>query len=260
MIKLAHIDGVDFIHLEKSYELDKIRFATFEYFRKILGMADYVGNFKSWLERSDVFLLVAIEKNTIIGWVMNERWETNAGNDDPIFVLRAIEVTPDITRSGIGKKLFNVVVQTLPGYIIVKPVNDTAKAFFSSLGFRQTGKGSVIDLSDHPGYFALPSKTKKHHKERIPNGLNLCGDAIDKSFINYVDAEKVVSETVKRTKAKEHVITEKIEAGDHKMMSACQCGEFYTKKYRIKGDRNGIIFICRNCEKERYFMPEIGNQ
>src|SRR5665648_252497 len=160
MIKLAHIEGIDFIHLEKPHELDKYRFATFEYFRKILGMADYIGNFKSWLGRSTVFLLVAIENNTIIGWVMTERWDKNAGNDDPIFVLRAIEVTPDITRSGIGKKLFNIVIQTLPGYIIVKPVNDTAKAFFAHLGFRPTGKSSVIDLSDHPGYFALPSKTK----------------------------------------------------------------------------------------------------
>lgn len=148
-------NGITFYRLEHPAEIDKFRIGEYVYFKKHLGMSDYVANFKSWLRRKNILLIVAVFKGTIIGWVMNERWNDCSKDAGPVSVLRGIEVHPNIKRKGIGKVLFLLSSMILVGYIITKPVNENAKRFFSSLRFSSTQEDSPIELSNHPGYMAL---------------------------------------------------------------------------------------------------------
>lgn len=157
MIELACYDGgLRISKLEYPYELDKLKIGRFEYFNKHLGMSDYAGNFRSWLKRQSVTLIVGIDDVTINGWVMTERWKQNAKDGLSVYVLRAIEVSPSIARKGIGKALFLLSFKACPGHMLTKPVNAIAKAFFLSLGFQEPGKNCPVDLSSYPGYLFLP--------------------------------------------------------------------------------------------------------
>lgn len=171
MIELACYDGgLRFSKLEYPYELDKLKIGKFEYFNKHLGMSDYMGNFSSWLKRQSVTLIVGIDDATIVGWVMTERWKQNAKDGRPIYVLRAIEVSPTIARKGIGKVLFLLSFKACFGHMLTKPVNSIAKAFFLSLGFQEPGKNCPVDLSSYPGYLFLP---EGYDLNTIPDELKL---------------------------------------------------------------------------------------
>jgi len=176
MIELAYYDnGLRFSKLEYPYELDKLKIGKFEYFNKHLGMSDYMGNFSSWLKRPSVTLIVGINDITIVGWVMTERWKQNAKDGRPIYVLRAIEVSPAIARKGIGKVLFLLSFKACIGHMLTKPVNSVAKAFFLSLGFQEPGKNCPVDLSSYPGYLFLP---EGYVFKTMPDELNLSKDGI----------------------------------------------------------------------------------
>lgn len=176
MIELAYYDnGLSFSKLEYPYELDKLKIGKFEYFNKHLGMSDYMGNFSSWLKRPSVTLIVGINDIMIVGWVMTERWKQNAKDARPIYVLRAIEVSPAIARKGIGKALFLLSFKVCPGHMLTKPVNSIAKAFFLSLGFQEPGKNCPVDLSSYPGYLFLP---EVYDFKTIPDDFNISKDGI----------------------------------------------------------------------------------
>lgn len=171
MIELACLDdGLKISKLEYSYELDKLKIGRFDYFNKHLGMSDYMGNFKSWLKRQSVTLIVGIDTVTIVGWVMTERWNQNAKDGRPIYVLRAIEVSPAIARKGVGRSLFLLSSKACSGHMLTKPVNSVAKAFFISLGFQEPGKGCPIDLGSYPGYLFLP---EDYGHQNIPVELKI---------------------------------------------------------------------------------------
>lgn len=171
MIELACYDaGLRISKLEYPYELDKLKIGRFEYFNKHLGMSDYAGNFSSWLKRQSVTLIVGIDDVTIIGWVMTERWKQNAKDGRSVYVLRAIEVSPSISRKGIGRALFLLSFKACPGHMLTKPVNAIAKAFFLSLGFQEPGKNCPVDLSSYPGYLFLP---EGYEFQNIPDELKL---------------------------------------------------------------------------------------
>lgn len=164
MIELACYDGgLRISKLEYPYELDKLKIGRFEYFNKHLGMSDYAGNFRSWLKRQSVTLIVGIDDVTIAGWVMTERWKQNAKDGRSVYVLRAIEVSPSIARKGIGRALFLLSFKACPGHMLTKPVNAIAKAFFLSLGFQEPGKNCPVDLSSYPGYLFLPQDYEFHN-------------------------------------------------------------------------------------------------
>ncbi len=157
MIELAHYaGGLRFSQLEYSYELDKLKIGRFDYFNTHLGMNDYMGNFRSWLKRQSVNLIVGIDGVTIVGWVMTERWNQKAKDGRSVYALRAIEVSPSIARTGIGKTLFVLSFKTCSGHILTKPVNSVARAFFLSQGFQEPGRNCPVDLSNYPGYLFLP--------------------------------------------------------------------------------------------------------
>lgn len=161
MIEIArNSDGVRFCLLEHPFELDKLGIGEFTYFKKYLGMSDYMANFKSWLKRPTVYLVVAVLNNSIVGWSMNESWSKPSSDGRPVFVLRAIEISPQLSSKGLGRTLFTLISRILPGHIITKPVNANAKKFFLSLSFSLPAKNCPIGLADHPGYLVLDENVK----------------------------------------------------------------------------------------------------
>lgn len=169
MIELAYYaGGLRFPKLEYSYELDKLKIGRFDYFNKHLGMNDYMGNFRSWLKRQSVTLIVGIDNITIVGWVMTEKWKLNAKDGRSVYVLRGIEVSPSIARKGIGRTLFALSFKTCSGHMLTKPVNSVAKAFFLSMGFQEPDRNCPVDLSSYPGYLFLP---KAYELQDIPHEL-----------------------------------------------------------------------------------------
>lgn len=278
MIEIAkNADGVCFYLLEHPFELDKLGIGEFSYFKKHLGMSDYKANFKSWLKRPTVYLVVAVKGNLIIGWSMNEKWSKASLDGRPVFVLRAIEISPDLSSKGLGRALFILISKILPGHIITKPVNANAKKFFSSLSFIQPERNCAVDLADYPGYMVLNENTKilltMDRMGIVQDSTEQCKTKVfpnEKAPVTKEQKAPAISEPVKdvrqTTSANDtHIATDVIPStdatvcgeftGKQKMLSACECGENLAGKYLQKGKRSGTAFICCACGKERYFLP-----
>ena len=274
-------DGITFYKLEHAFELDKLTIGEFTYFRKYLGMSDYLSNFQSWLKRPTVVLVVAVKDNTVLGWSMNEKWSTPASDGRPTYVLRGIEVSPKLARTGMGKKIFCFISGILVGHIITKPVNKVAKLFFESLDFVESTYKSPVDLGNYPGYLILEESRKKFVAcdGILPNEANVKAcrlklfpkEAVTGSLVN-AKKETQASDKESPGGSSEHVTThvsgeeppedlaspvdfEGKFLGEQKMMSPCKCGNFLVNKYMVTGKRRGTAFICTSCSVERYFLP-----
>ncbi|WP_407356214.1 GNAT family N-acetyltransferase [Methanolobus sp. WCC5] len=292
MFELAKTDdGIAFCKLEHAFELDRLKIGEFSYFRKYLGMADYLSNFRSWLKRPNVALVLAISGNTVVGWSMNERWSSPSSDGKSVYVLRGIEVSPHLARKGVGKNMFFLISDILMGHIITKPVNRTAKLFFESLGFAEPGAVSPVNLIDHPGYLILEEQKKVSLSyegvslldenirsckiKMFPKEMSL--EAAKKDACKVLPDEKAAGGeegpataipddvlprfTDKRAAdLKEPVTFDGKFIGDQKMMSPCKCGHFLVHKYQVTGKRKGTAFICASCNSERYFLPSRKNK
>lgn len=293
MIEIARTDdGLTFCILEYSSELDKLRIGDFEYFKKHLGMADYTANFRSWLKRPSVFLMLIIFHGKIVGWTMNEKWNKPSADGRPVFVLRAIEISPGLSRKGHGKDLFVMVSRFLPGHMITKPVNASARAFFESLGFILPDIHSPVNLNDHPGYLILSEERKPSLKSIIMDRFNanilsarqkkfpkelivenpgeqqdgsadMEGSPDDGVTQERADSEAEDSSEDNDSQAAEDLPvqdrivndTEGEFKGDQKMMTPCKCGAYSAGKFLQEGSRCGTAFVCLQCGTERYFLP-----
>jgi len=270
-------DGITFYKLEHAFELDKLTIGEFTYFRKYLGMADYLSNFQSWLKRPTVVLVVAVMGKTVVGWSMNEKWSSPSGDGRPAYVLRGIEVSPKLARQGMGKKMFCLISGVLVGHIITKPVNKAAKLFFESLDFIEPTYKSPVDLRNYPGYLIL----EESRKQVVScDGITACEDNVKACRIKLFPMEVASHPSVEVKKETElsdtsgipvHETTQVILnipedlpspvdfegklLGEQKMMSPCRCGNFRVNKYLVTGKRNGTAFICADCNVERYFLP-----
>ena len=275
-------NGISFYRLEDPTEVDKLRIGEYVYFKHHLGMSDYLLNFKSWLKRKNILFIVAVFKSNIIGWVMNERWNDCSSQEKPIFVLRGIEVHPNIKRKGIGKALFTLSSMVLIGYIITKPVNKDAKNFFSSLSFSSSQKDVPIELGNYPGYMALD--VSKMNINRPIHGISLnckniseCTESLfdthniqkkdkkdkfssdnctksTKSNMNELNNVQNEQDLVDIKKKSLNSCNKPRYNGTFQMKSPCTCGNFHGKKYIISGKRNGILILCSECGKQRYFI------
>lgn len=276
MIELARSkDGLSFHILEHSFELDKLKVGNFSYFQKHLGMTDYMANFSSWLKRPAVVLLLAISDKTIVGWCMNERWKPPSRDGRPVHVLRAIEVSPDISRKGYGKSIFCLVSSFIPGHIITKPVNANAKDFFRSLGFVSPDSNSSVSLMDYPGHVLLEEENKLFDfggdMELLTNGFELGrnkmfpGESF-KKFPSYDlascdsgEGANDVGDACEKSVADQDSVPELVIdgefQGEQKMMSPCKCGHYRAAKYLVNGGRHGTAYVCLSCKEERYFLP-----
>jgi len=240
-------DGIVYYKLERPYELDKLEFDEFTYFRKYLGMTDYVGNFKSWLRRQNVLLIIAVSQGKVSGWVMNERWNEPSSDGMPVTVLRAVEVSPRITRGGIGRTLFNLSSMVLLGHIITKPVNETAKKFFTSLNFTSPDMNSPINLSNHPGYLVLPDELKS--KNVITTGVTVFEDAILKSK-NLLFASEMVEI------AKKAALSERLAGGNEPHIPDITPAAPVQENARYRSHLPGVHKAILNVQQENQVMPD----
>lgn len=281
-------DGITFYKLEHAFELDKLKIGEFSYFRKYLGMSDYLANFRSWLKRPTVVLFLAMSGNTVIAWSMNEKWSSPSTDGRPVYVLRGIEVSPQLARKGMGKNMFFFISGVLVGHIITKPVNTSARSFFESLDFEEPSSSSPVHLVDHPGYLILEEGNKDSgscdnislfnenimacKQKLFPKEICLeaakndvdpvvseakCAPVIDPVGEVVEEVGEILPETqeVESPDQQEEFIFDGKFIGEQKMMSPCKCGNSVVNKYQVTGKRSGTAFICTECHVERYFLP-----
>lgn len=216
MFELAKTDdGVTFCKLEHAFELDKLNIGEFSYFRKYLGMADYLANFRSWVKRPTVALVLAISGNTVVGWAMNEKWSSPSSDGRPVFVLRGIEISPQLARKGMGKNMFFLISNVLLGHVITKPVNKSAKMFFESLNFEEPSFKSPVHLIDHPGYLILNEDKKG---VLLSNGISMLDDNVQACRLKMFPKEMCLEATKKMANAGE-------ESGDSDIDNKCLVAE-----------------------------------
>ncbi|TGC08681.1 hypothetical protein [Methanolobus halotolerans] len=285
MIELAKTsDGLSFCVPEYPFELDKLKIGEFIYFKKHLGMTNYMANFKSWLKRPAVVLVLVLSGNTVVGWSMNEKWNSPSTDGKPVYVLRAIEISPQFARKGLGKNIFYLISSVLTGHIITKPVNKAAKIFFESLYFAEPSSGSTVHLSDHPGYFILEDGKKEllscegislfgenirscrlkiFPKGIVPGGIREYVGPSESKGLSSLDNEVTVEKKTDisdscndGSKADQGpIVFDGKYIGEQKMMSPCKCGHYVVYKYQVAGKKKGIAFICAECNTARYFLP-----
>ena len=161
------------------------------YFKKALGMSDYLERFQSWIAREGPLLLGCLVDNALVGWCMFERWEKNDKDDTPIYVLRMIEVSREHRKQNIGISLMTLVFHIAPGHIVTRPLSKNSEQFFRHLGFIRPPDNVQIDFRDKYGYLLLPSAVK-HAIIQMPNNSDLkikvenvqrCADALKTSVL-----------------------------------------------------------------------------
>ena len=286
MFELARTDdGISFCKLEHAFELDKLKIGEFSYFRKYLGMADYFSNFNSWLKRPTVALVLAISNNTVVGWAMNEKWSSPSTDGRPVYVLRGIEISPQLARRGVGKNMFFLIANVLLGHVITKPVNKNAKLFFESLNFVEPSSSSPVNLGDYPGYLILDEGKKEFLSfedisvfennirsckakifpkeiclETVINSVdtaasNDCATLEDTNIVDSVAVPLTPSDDKNVADSQDPIVFDGKFIGEQKMMSPCKCGNHLVYKYQVTGKRKGTAFICASCNVERYFLP-----
>ncbi|MGB9636603.1 MAG: GNAT family N-acetyltransferase [Thermoplasmata archaeon] len=163
-------NNILYIKLEEAAEVDRYHIPQlphhergFSFFRG-LGVVDYSKTFKTWLRKfpRPVFI-VAVENNTIVGWVFIEDWGRVAKDGEPVHVLRAIEVLPTHRNTKLGFRLLILGSLFVVGYLIAKPLTNEARKFFKKYGFMEESefRKPPIDLSTYPGYLILAPFRKK---------------------------------------------------------------------------------------------------
>jgi GNAT superfamily N-acetyltransferase len=147
--------------LENAREIDNIDIPEnedgFDFFHG-LGIVGYKLAFKMWLRKFPRPILIAAMKDRqVIGWAFVEEWG-DSENEQPVHVLRAIEVLPDFKGKGIGRTLVVLSVKMVPGYLITKPMTNEAERFFKKIGFMRVEefKKPPVDLSKNPKYMIFP--------------------------------------------------------------------------------------------------------
>jgi hypothetical protein len=154
--KIEHPEEVD--HFSINYKGDAAPEETFSFFRG-LGIVDYPKFFKSWLrEFPRPLFIVCVRERYVVGWVYISNWHDISKTGDTVWVLRAIEIQRKHRNKKIGLRLIMLGLSMTMGYLLTKPLDEKALAFFKSLGFMAEDefKISPIDLSIHAGYVILP--------------------------------------------------------------------------------------------------------
>ncbi|ADI73621.1 hypothetical protein Metev_0720 [Methanohalobium evestigatum Z-7303] len=258
MIDLAKSNnGMVYCILEYPSELDKLNIGHFTYFKKHLGMSDYSKNFKSWINRQNVVFITTLLKNTVVGWTMAEKWSHTSTNSKPVYVLRGIEISSSKKGNGYGKILLDILSLVLPGHIITKPVNNSAKNFFLSLNFKYPEENSPINLANHPGYLILPHEDKNNlYNENVDFLMDTITKCRDK-FYSKILTRNLENCSEKLIQSEFSMYSQNQDYSEsRKLMSPCICGEFSAKECISSDGKDGVSIICSNCGRERYFLPK----
>lgn len=183
MLKLASTadSGHVYVSFEHAQEIEHVQLNGLGYFRKALGMSDYLASFKSWIKRPEPILLGCMVENQMVGWCMFEKWDRNDKDGTPISVLRTIEVRPKDRGKRIGLNLVALMANIVPGHMATRPFSLKAKQFFEGIGFLVPPKESQIAFENRYGYLLLPSIAKRSFlKTVLQSELSLEVQSIEK--------------------------------------------------------------------------------
>ena len=172
MIQLASSSNQNHLYVafEQPREVEYLSLQGLGYFKRALGMDDYLRYFRSWLARQEPVLLGCTEGNSLLGWCMFERWDRSDRDRSPIYVLRTIEVQRPHRRQKIGLNLMTLVSQVAPGHIVTRPLSAQSKKFFEGQGFIEPPPGARIEFRDKYGYLLLPSLVKQRRLHNPARG------------------------------------------------------------------------------------------
>ncbi len=170
MQKLLELGGFVYYRFTRPEDVNRFKVSDFDFF-KGFGIIDYQETFKAWMRKfpRPVFLAATYNKR-IAAWIYVDEWKEGYTSDgNSVYVLRAIETEPKLRRKRIGTRLVALGLKNTVGYMIVKPVSDRAETFFRRNGFLPPGEipNLAMDLSKHPGYYALTLVRKKQVLERF---------------------------------------------------------------------------------------------
>ncbi len=174
MKELLSREDISYYKLESPREVDKIDIPEeeggFDFFHG-LGIIGYDQAFKMWLRKFPrPVLIIAVQRNTVVGWVYVEEWNEVAYDLMPVYVLRAIEIHPDFRRMHIGCTLLMLVLKETNGYVIAKPLTSEGESFFKEAGFKSADdfRKVPLDISKQPKYLIL----SPYMRDRIIDKLN----------------------------------------------------------------------------------------
>jgi len=285
MLELAVLknEGQRYVLFEHPVEVEHISFEKLGYFKKVLGMSDYPGNFQSYIRRPEPLLVGCLEQNLIIGWSMFERWEKSDKDRTPIFVLRMIEVAAEYRGKKIGRHLMVLVMEAAPGHLATRPLSQKSATFFKKSGFIEPPPDISIDLQNKYGYLVLPTVTKfgviENHSSRglTKNTENIkrCSDGLK---------TQVLRQEIAKSSSFAHAFTrllsspnradcglrpggacapEGLRNSENKALIkvdmarvACTCGSFDIGFFTItNGDQKYMSVECQGCDKVWLTVP-----
>ncbi|WP_455391679.1 N-acetyltransferase family protein [[Eubacterium] cellulosolvens] len=172
---LAEQGNISYIQLENPMDIDRYKLQEFEFFRQ-MGIIDYKETFKAWLRKfPKPIFIIAMSNDSIIGWIHIDEWGEGVARDgNPVYVLRAIETVPNLRKRKIGYRLVLLGLRVTVGYMVVKPINQRAEAFFRRIGFEEKNqfKNPPMDLSKHPTYLILSMPTKQDLLKNLNSYFN----------------------------------------------------------------------------------------
>ena len=163
MIDLATSRDGDrrYVVFERSREVQNLSLRDLGYFKRALGMSDYAGSFRSWIDRRGPVLIGCLSEAQLLGWCLLEPWERNDRDHTPIFLLRTIEVGARHRGQGVGKHLMDLIFRLAPGHVITHPLSTNAQHFFEHFGFVEAPEVLREEMRDRYGYWLLPSSAKQ---------------------------------------------------------------------------------------------------
>lgn len=264
MLRLASSVGSEaaYFVFERALEVERLSLNGLGYFKRALGMDDYLSHYRSWIARPDARLLGCVNGDSLLGWCMFEHWDRDDRDRTPIFVLRMIEVQPKHRKQKIGLHLMILVSLVAPGHIVTRPLSAESKAFFQKLGFIEPPPNAQIDFHDKYGYLLLPSSIKRAFlRQAWDERLELDSDNITK----YSDQLKAlllrekVSESPSFAQAFMNALSapatnpgeeaaEKVLIKTDTARTPCHCGSTTIEFYTISnGERDHLSVECARC-------------
>lgn len=171
---LAVVGETTYVLLTHPSDVDRVHISGFDFFRG-LGIIDYAETFKAWLRKFPRPVLVAaLAKRDLIGWVHVDVWKGGRPRDgNAIYVLRAIEVRPEMRRRKIGLHMILLALRQTTGHMLVKPLNPIALKVFTSIGFQNPSdlRNPPVDMRAAPGHLILTAYHRRDVFQRYDKYL-----------------------------------------------------------------------------------------
>ncbi len=248
-----------YVNFERPAEVASYAMKGLGYFKRALGMSDYLERFQSWIAREGPLFLGCLVDNALVGWCMFERWEKNDKDDTPIYVLRMIEVSREHRKQHIGISLMTLVFHIAPGHIVTRPLSKNAEQFFRHLGFIRPPDNAQIDFRDKYGYLLLPSAVKHALNQTLKNSalkinnetVQRCADALKTSVLrDSLSNTQSFAQAFITTLKKPNFFREgqKVFIKTDTSKSSCLCGSQTISFYTVESGTEEYLSVeCQRC-------------